>query len=92
MKDFIGTLNKSSAELAELISAARQAIEEQGRADYATSFAVQLEVTAKVLRSNGMPQSTVNMALAARCGIPFEPVDTKSMYVQWTEDEPKIAQ
>lgn len=45
-----------------------------------------LHSLAQVLKSNGMPQETINMVLAAKCGMPMQKVDGKSTYYRWTED------
>lgn len=92
MKDFANMLDRPTGELRELLSLANALADKMMQNSFANSFSAQLELTANVLRANGMPQATINMALAARCGVPLEPIDCKSMYVQWTENEPKVEQ
>lgn len=47
---------------------------------------------AQVLRNNGMPQETINMVLAARCGLPMQKIDGKSPCFAWVDaDKPPMA-
>ncbi len=46
-----------------------------------------LAALAQVLKNNAMPQETINMVLAARCGLPMQKVDSKSPYFLWVDEE-----
>lgn len=56
------------------------------------SFPVELAMIAAVLHEQNMPQTTINIVLAARCGLPMQKLDPRSMCVRWTEDDPSVEQ
>lgn len=49
-----------------------------------------LAAVAEVLRANNMPQETINMILAARCGLPMEKVDPRSLYFNWVDESKAV--
>lgn len=44
-----------------------------------------LAALAQVLKANSMPQETINMVLAARCGLPMQKIDGKSPCFAWVD-------
>lgn len=49
-----------------------------------------LAAVAEVLRANRMPQETINMVLAARCGLPMAKVDPKSPCFVWVDESEAV--
>lgn len=78
-------------EIEELIDST-MAMRAAERDSFLSSFAGQLTLIVKILRTCNMPQETINMVLAARCGLPVQGIDLKSPCFRWVDDEPVVQQ